>query len=516
MAACGSSSSDAPGSEPTTAITGSIFAGPVNGASVTVKNTSGTNVAGPVMTGSDGTYSINIPNSALSGDLVIEASSGTFPDEATAGASTTAGTLSAHVLGGSLTAGSSVSIDPSSTIIQRLVAGGKSLGDAKTAFNTAFGYNPDTSVTPVFANISTSATTDKRLAGLRAAVFSQLVKDLGLTADKQFELIAAIADDLSDGTLDGMKSAVSLTVAGTALKEDIGNKFEQAFINFLASAYNKTKLTPDKIGTLPFAKTALTNNYKVEYIPGMMAAMQGKTTFKIRASSISGGGAVSGATITLNPIMYMSTMSHSTPVETCTESSTAGTYDCTAYYLMAGGPGMGYWKLQVGVNGETAKFFPSVGMSMGDTTKAALKHKDDTISLMGMMKPRQYTLFKDSLSAGMGGIYTFKIFIASQESMMSWPKLYTGMTLSGGSSPLTVNTLSVQASTDATNWTLMTEVSAGHFSVSGLTGLTSGVQGNIYVKLNINGNDYVNNATGDATATGALTYQTFAVTPGGM
>jgi len=180
---------------------------------------------------------------------------------------------------------------------------------------------------------------------------------------------------------------------------------------------------------------------------------------------------------------------------------------------------MGYWELKVGVNGETATFYPAVAMSMGDTAKVTLKHKNDTIPGMGgMTSPRSYPLFKDSLMAGMGGTYTFKVLIASQESMMSFPKLYTGVVLGPSTNQLTVNTLSGQASTDGTTWLPMTEdtVNKGHFSVTGLTGLSTGVAGTIYVKLTINGNDYVDNATGDAAATGAHAYATFKVTPGGM
>lgn len=118
VAACGSSSNDTPASEPTTAITGSIFAGPVNGARVTVKNTSGATVAGPVTTGSDGTYSINIPNTSLSGDLIVESSGGAFTDEATGTAGVTAGTFSAHISGGTLSAGGAVHVTPYTTIVQ--------------------------------------------------------------------------------------------------------------------------------------------------------------------------------------------------------------------------------------------------------------------------------------------------------------------------------------------------------------------------------------------------------------
>lgn len=506
IAACGSSSSEQ------TAVTGSIFAGPVNGASVTVKNASGTRIAGPVTTGTDGTYTIKILNTDLSADLVFEAAGGTYIDEATA-SSTTAGTLSAHISGGTLSTGVAVHVTPYTTIVQKTIEAGMSKTDAETAFNTAFGFIPDTTLAPTDAtNPATDATDAQKLAGLRVAVFSQLLHDLG--DEEQAHLLAHLPEDLADdGILNGLP--------GGHLDEDIGNKFEMAFIHFLANPNNHCSLTPDKIGILPFSKTALTSNYKVEYIPGMMGAAQGKTAFKIKASSISGGTAVSGATLTLNPTMYMSTMNHGTPVDTCSESATAGTYDCTAYYLMASGSGMGYWKLQVGVNTETATFYPSVAMAMGtDTVSSTLRFSTDNYPGMMGASVRPYYVFKDVLTAGGMGSYTFKVFIGARETMMSHAGLYTGLSMNlGGAYAFTATTVTVAASTNGgTTWTSMTEdpTHHGRFSVSGLTGLSSGVQGAILVKLTINGNDYVDNATGDAAAAGAHTYATFNVTPGGM
>ncbi|MBI4746449.1 MAG: hypothetical protein HY786_07915 [Deltaproteobacteria bacterium] len=508
IAACGSSNT----SEPTTAITGSIFQGPVNGASVTVKKADGSAVAGPVTTGSDGSYSISIPDSALSGDLVFESAGGTFTDEATGTTDVAAVALSAHISGGALSSGGAVHVTPCTTIVQKLVALGKTKTEAETAFGTAFGFIPDSTLAPTDAtNPATGASDEQKLAGSRVAVFSQLAKDMD---ESQSHLLEHLPEDLEDdGILNG------LPPYELHLPEDIGNKYELAVVNFLNNTNNKSGLTPDKIGTLPFSKTALTTTYKVTYVEGSMKAMQGKTTFKISVTKRSDGAAAPGLTVTLAPLMHMAAYSHVTPIDSITDDGD-GAYTCVVYYLMAGGPTMGYWELTVGVNGETATFYPAVGMSMGDTTKVTLKHKDDTIpNMMGTLSPRAYPLFKEALTAETGGAYTFKAFVTSQESMTSFPKLFSGIVLSSGTtSELTVNPLSVQASTDGTTWTAMTEdtVNEGHFSVSGLTGLSSGVAGTVYVKLTINGNDYVDNATGDSTAAGAHIYATFNVTPGGM
>jgi hypothetical protein len=83
VAACGGSGS----STPTTTISGSAVKGPVDGATVTVKDASG-NVLGTTTTNSTGGYTINI---SYSGDVVVEVNGGSYTDEAT-GAKTTLST----------------------------------------------------------------------------------------------------------------------------------------------------------------------------------------------------------------------------------------------------------------------------------------------------------------------------------------------------------------------------------------------------------------------------------------
>ncbi|MDH5735473.1 MAG: FixH family protein, partial [Gammaproteobacteria bacterium] len=78
-----------------------------------------------------------------------------------------------------------------------------------------------------------------------------------------------------------------------------------------------------------------TDSYTVEYIPGATDATQGKTTFQIKVTNKTTGAAVTGAAVTINPMMAMlSGMNHSTPVEAVTDDNNDGTYDAVAYYLM--------------------------------------------------------------------------------------------------------------------------------------------------------------------------------------
>jgi len=466
--ACGGSSSD---STEVVTVTGSVFLAPVDGAGVSVIDPTGATVAGPVTTATDGTFSVDIPAAALSGELTFESTGGTYTDEASA-ASATAGTLGAVVAAGGVTAGSSVNIDPSSTIIYHLVTGhGRSVSEAETAFNSAFGYTPDSSVTPVNGPPSDSDTSGC-LAGLRAMTFSRLTNDLGLSAGNQSNLLAALADDLADGTLDGMNGTQQVTItAGTDMPEDIQNRFEHALTAMLSNnTMNHTGLTADQIGALPFSKVALTDTYRVEYIPGMMAAMQGKTTFQIRITYRSDGSPATGLAVSLMPMMHMAEHNHASPVDSVVEEAgSSGTYTCTVYYLMASmmsGSSMGYWEMKVmigGMSGESATFYPMVGMAMGgDTARATLKGVSDLISGMTGDEKRTYYLFNDGTGAS-----SFDLFIAAKESMMSYPALSVGTVLHDESgTEWTADPVVVSVSTDGNTWTDATDNSGGHWSVS--------------------------------------------------
>lgn len=509
ISACGGGAS----STSTTIVTGSVVAAPVAGAKVTVKNSSGSSVA-TATSGADGSYKVYIPEASLAGDLVVESVGGAYTDEATGITGVSAGTMAAYISGGTLSATATEAyLTASSTIVRNLVAGGKTLTEANTIFNTAFGYTPDTTVKPDMASASTDAATKaaQKLAGFHEAVFSQLVKDLGLAEDHQFDLIDALTTDLLDGTLDGMQGTTAILISGHhPMAADMQNKFELATTNWKANTLNTCGLTAADIGNLPFAKTVLTASYKVEYVAGTMAAMQGKTTFKIKVSNISTGAAVTGLTPTLTPKMYMATMSHTTPVDSVTDNGD-GTYTCVVYYLMASGATMGYWELKVALGSETAIFYPSVAMGMGDTTKVNLKLSTDTYTSMGSTSVRSYPVFKDSLTL-MNSMGTLKLFIAAQESMTSWPALKTGLSLN--SAAFTVSTLMVEVSTDSgTTWSAMTESGAGHFTLANIAGLTSGTQATFLVRLTINGNVYNNSSTGTAGGT-ATDYATFKLTPG--
>lgn len=516
---CGGGGADSNPSIAVTPVTGTVLAGPANGASVTVKTTTGSTVAGPVATAADGSYTVAIPTASLASDLIFEATGGTFPDEATTTAGVALATLTAHASADSLAAGSHVALDPSTTIVQKLIAGGRTKAAAETLFASAFGYTPDCSIKPAFATMSSASTTSQRLAGLRAAAFSQLTKDLGLAPDRQFDLIQALADDLSDGSLDGAKAGGTLSIP---LPIDIANRFASAMMTFQTSSLNKSKLTPDKIGILPFVKTALTSSYLVEYLPGSSAATMGKTTFKIKLTNRSDNSAASGKALTLRPFMYMATKSHTTPMENPIDNGD-GTYSCTVYYVMSsavGGMSMGVWELKVSIGTESTTFYPFVGMAVGNDMLTKLSGINDSIMGMAGVEKRTWFLFNDGLTATGGGSYTFNIFLATKENGMtlSFPAVTVGSTLTNQSNvSWTVGSILLEVSTDKATWIPAIDLGSGHWSAAGLTGLTADTPGKIYVRLIVGDGVTTEQKTTDGAAVGAANgYQTFNVTPVGV
>jgi hypothetical protein len=511
LAACGgggSGSSPAAGGGSSATISGSVFAGPVAGAQVTVKAADGAIVAGPVATGAAGEYQISVPTGALAEDLRIEATGGSFTDEAT-GETTVAGRLAAFVEAGSHAAGGSVHLAPASTIVDEMVAAGLTATDAKAAFSAAFGFTPDSGVAPKAAPAA-GIEEAQLLAGLRAAAFSQMAKEMGLTPAEQFDLIAQIGRDLADGTLDGAHGAEPTPLAGA----DVANRFECSLAALLADPVaNQTGLTADKVGILPFAKVAFTQTYRVDYLPGMMPATQGKTQFRIKVVRRNDGAPVTGLSLALMPMMHMAAHAHATPVDEAVVDNGDGTYSCNVYYLMASsmnGMSMGFWELKVLIDEETATFFPGVGMAMGsDTIRAVLKGQADTTA--GMMGPakRSYYLFKDGGVVGTPGDHTLRLFLATQESMLSYPAVMQGTLLHDAqNAEWSVETLTLEASTDGgSTWVEGDHIDGGHWEVPGLV---SGQAGEVRVRLAVNGEQKTTDGMAPA---GANDYAVFAVTP---
>ena len=417
-------------------INGSVFASDVNGATVTFRKTDGTSVAGPVTTNSDGSYSVEILDTDLAADLVVESTGGAFVDEET-DASTSAGAMAAFVEGGTLAAGDSVHVTPDTTIHASLVTThGKTTTAAQTIFFDAFAHHAEFSSDPIAVDDPTAMNaTDASLhAGWRAAVFSRLANTLTLTPDQQFDMFAAIAQDLSDGTMDGMDASVPVVIGSTGVNAPTLNDYVTATGSF---------------------DTATAANLTVTYTPLTMNNVHGKNVFKLLIEDNS--GPVTGLTdLQVMPMMYMADRNHATPMGGITELG-AGEYEVTAYYLMPSrmmdGTTMGTWDLKVMTNNKTVHFYPNINMAMmANTARVQLKGVADTvINMDGLEVPRTYNLFRDNLvQEGAGSNYEFDVFIAPMENMMSFPALVDGDTLTSGmgGTPYLVSGITVEASDD--------------------------------------------------------------------
>jgi len=178
---------------------------------------------------------------------------------------------------------------------------------------------------------------------------------------------------------------------------------------------------------------------------------------------------------------------------------------------------MGFWDLAFTVeNSEVAHLYPAVMMAMGDTLLVKLKGVTDQVMTMTGMADRTYYIFKESLmNMGGPGKYDFSVFIAAQETMMSFPAVYDGSTLSGE----VVTDATVEISDDdGLNWKSANDSSSdGIWSVNGLS-LTDGVADEIRVRLRINSNgiNELKTTDGAAAVADVNDYQTFTVTPGSM
>jgi hypothetical protein len=223
--------------------------------------------------------------------------------------------------------------------------------------------------------------------------------------------------------------------------------------------------------------------YSLELVSGATAT-EGKSDFKIRVTNRSSGATVAGKNVSLTPKMNMvSSSSHGTPVGTITDNAD-GTYSGNIYYLMASGATMGTWDLKFSVDGETVIFNPSVAMAMGTTPRSTLKGVNDMIgSMTGSASARSYYLFNDGISGS-----TVKLYIAAaDDSMMTmFPAISVNSTLHNQSNAaVLVTAMSVEVSTDKTNWTALNDDGTGHWSKTGLAMLSTGMH--LFVRLTVNG-----------------------------
>ncbi len=428
LVGCGSSSSS-DGEVSTTNVSGSAFASYVSGAQVEVQDTNGNRIAGPVSTNASGRFTVPVPNANLASKLVFMATGGTYTDEATGGQATS-GELSVLAEANTLSGAPSIHATPSSSILNTLMTKhGLSKADAEAAFTVAFGYLPDSSVAPVDATQDNAdASEEAKLAGVRAAAFSQLLKNLNMDKGDHAALLEALAEDLVDGTVDGMNGAAAVQLNGSAVRPDMASQFAMALLDFANDDKNKSGLNTGQVGLIKFNGTAVSENYTFKLTPPMMTEV-GKAEYTLKVTNNSDGSAVVGEEIEMTPMMFMAAGHvHSTPYVDCTATDDQGEATCTIYFLMASamasGDVMGNWDLKFTHDSESVHFFPKVMMAMGEDTSRLKLSGDasdaDAVVMMGESSARNYYIYKHSVT-GTTGNHTVEFFLATQDGMMAFP-----------------------------------------------------------------------------------------------
>lgn len=483
VAGCGSS--DGVGS---TTINGQAIAGAVDG-TVVVTTASGNAVASAAVV--NGTFSIALPNTVLNDKLDFEVT-GTYPDEVSGGSVTLTPTypLALRVASGRFIAGGSgnAPITFGSSVIRDLVKKhGLTLAQAQTTFESHFGYQPAMNARP-FDPAATDASTAAarpqmdRDAAMRAGMFSQLAAQIGLAGDDIPDLIAALAEDLADGTPDGRNgSNTPISVGASAL--DLATFFAQdplptrilvAFSQFSGHANNQAGLNSSGMMGLPnlafdtpgigSSQTVTTkggNTVTVAYDtvnspPFGTGFMVARTQHKITLTDTNGlplditaGGPI--LDVSQHPFMNMlSGHAHSAPhaQQADTTDAANGNYLLDTYYVMSSqmmgsGMAMGVWDYSVRIIEDNdgnntvdpgditeVMFHPNVMMPMGgDVLFGKVGNGADTwTNMMGFTESRPYRAWLHEASANGDGSHTVSLFISTRD-MMNMPM---GMTMAMG------------------------------------------------------------------------------------
>ena len=202
-------------------LSGSVTKGPVAGAELYIYRmdasgqASGDPVAGPIITAADGSWSVSIPASEPR-PLLVVASGGTYTDEAT-GASVTAGEMNSLLPDGA----DSVAVTPVSELLVRsarkhLASNPEaSLDQAVDAGRDVLGQVLGISFDPLTTvPSSTAGATDQALQyAATLGGLSQLANSNSPAADP-FAAVMALAEDASDGVLDGLSDGVPVDIDG--------------------------------------------------------------------------------------------------------------------------------------------------------------------------------------------------------------------------------------------------------------------------------------------------------------
>ncbi len=223
VAACGGGGSSS-STTTTTTISGSAVKGPVNNATVTVKNAASGAVLGTTTTSSTGAYTLSVP---FAGDVVVEVSGGTYIDEATSVSTT-------------LTAPMRVVVNANGGNVTGVVTPLTTL-----AYTYAFGTSgaPATPTAAAFNTVAANLATQFQLSGVNLATTVPAVSG---TVNDYGRVLAGVSRYLQLNNV-SLQSLIS-----TALNSTQSAQFSAAF----TTAYNTAN--PGRSITFAFNGSTLT------------------------------------------------------------------------------------------------------------------------------------------------------------------------------------------------------------------------------------------------------------------
>lgn len=232
-------------------VSGLVSKGPVAGATINVyrlgaDGTPGARVAGPIETGADGSWSVQI-DASVPRPLAVVSSGGTYTDEAT-GNPVTAGELNSFLPDGSDT----VAVTPLTDLLVQVtrnhlaanpgadVDAGLDAARDTLASVLAVGFDPLT-VVPANPEDTTGASSDALAYAAVLGGLSEMANTVAPGTDP-FAVIQALVTDMTDGSIDGQADGAAvplgetdLDVSGASLNDSIAD-FTTANQDFAAVA----------------------------------------------------------------------------------------------------------------------------------------------------------------------------------------------------------------------------------------------------------------------------------------
>jgi hypothetical protein len=292
-------------------ISGTVVKGPVSGASVTAFAITGGSKGPPVGAGTtDATGAFRLSIGGYAGPLMIQASGGTYTDEATGAAMTMQPGDDMVALVTSVAAAAStpdVRITPLTTMASaraRNMPGGMTAANIATANEAVgqyFSVGDILHVMPMDPAVAGSVGADARNYGMAIAAMSQYAHSLGMTSSSG--IVTAMADDASDGVMDGMMATSTISMAGMGgmmggtMQATAGTAgLSAAMGTFISSSMNRSGVTLADMqalmtqvatsgGQLPGAGTGATPQGMMSGTAFMGAMSSGTVT----AYAVSGG-----------------------------------------------------------------------------------------------------------------------------------------------------------------------------------------------------------------------------------